>query len=309
MNGFISIPLTLALALTLFVAPSIAGAQAAGAGNEPAPAQDHTGHGGEQEKPSSQAPAQEDHSAHQSPPARQVLPPGIPPITDADRAAAFPTLNGQHTVHDDAIHYYVLFDQLEWQAGDGVTGVAWDTRGWIGRDVSRFWFRTEGEGEEGRLGTADVHALFGRAIGRWWDVVAGVRQDFGPGPARTWAAVGIQGLAPYWFEVEATAYVGASGRTQFRLETEYELLLTNRLILQPLAEVELFGKSDPERGIGAGLSSADAGLRLRYEIRRELAPYVGVAWHRKFFGTADQAEAAGEQTGGARLALGVRLWF
>jgi copper resistance protein B len=109
--------------------------------------------------------------------------------------------------------------------------------------------------------------------------------------------------------VEATAYVGESGRTQFRLETEYELLLTNRLIVQPLVEMNIYGKSDPERGVGAGLSSLDAGLRLRYEFRRELAPYFGVQWNWKFFDTADFAEAAGESTGGARLLLGLRMWF
>jgi copper resistance protein B len=102
-----------------------------------------------------------------------------------------------------------------------------------------------------------------------------VRQDFRPGDPQTWAAVGIQGLAPYWFEVEATGYVGAGGRTAAKLEVEYELLFTNRLILQPLVELELYGKSDPERGIGRGLSSLETGLRLRYEIRREFAPYVG----------------------------------
>ena len=140
-------------------------------------------------------------------------------------------------------------------------------------------------------------------------MVAGVRQDFRPGPARTWAAIGLQGLAPYWFEVEATAYIGESGRTHFRVETEYELLLTNRLILQPLVELEIYGKSDPERGIGTGLSSGDAGLRVRYELRREFAPYIGVTWNRKFFGTGDFAQAAGEDTGGARVATGVRVWF
>ena len=102
---------------------------------------------------------------------------------------------------------------------------------------------------------------------------------------------------------------GESARTHFRVETEYEFLLTNRLILQPLVELEIYGKSDQERGIGAGLSSAEAGLRLRYELRRELAPYVGLAWDRKFFGTADLAEAAGDEIGGARLALGIRAWF
>ncbi len=272
--------------------------------------QGHADHGsGQQQKPKPATSGHEDHSAHQKPAEQKAYPAGIPPLTDEDRAAAFPKLNGQHTVHDNGVHYYVLFDQLEWQAGDGATAGSWDNRGWIGRDVNRFWFRTEGEAEDGDVAEAQAHALFGRAIHPWWDVVVGVRQDFRPGPSRTWAAVGIQGLAPYWFEVEATAYIGESGRTHFRLETEYELLFTNRLILQPLVELEIYGKSDPERGIGSGLSSGEAGLRLRYEFRREFAPYVGVTWNRKFFGTADFAKAAGEDTAGARFAAGVRLWF
>ena len=275
----------------------------------PAQAQGHADHGSGQETPKPAETAQEDHSAHRKPPEPTQHPAGIPTLTDEDRAAAFPKLDGQHTVHDDGVHYLVRFDQLEWQAGDGAAAGNWDNRGWIGGDVNRFWFRTEGEAEDGDVAEAQAHALFGRAIHRWWDVVAGVRQDFRPGPGRTWAAVGIQGLAPYWFEVEATAYIGESGRTHFRVETEYELLFTNRLILQPLVELDIYGKPDPERGIGSGLSSAEAGVRLRYELRRELAPYVGVTWKRKFFGTADLAETAGEDTGGAKLALGVRLWF
>lgn len=276
-------------------------------------ASDHTGHdhgtdaSGGSEQRGAEQPADE-HALHGPAPAPLTLPSFIPPVTDADRAAAFAQLQG-HAVHDDAINYFVLFDQLEWQAGRGRDGVYWDTMGWVGKDLNRLWFRTEGESEEGRLDEAEAHLLYGRAIARWWDLVAGIRQDVRPGRAQTWAAVGLQGLAPYWFEVEATAYVGPSGRTHLRLETEYEFLLTNRLILQPLVEVEVYGKADPERGIGAGLSSADVGLRLRYEFRRQFAPYVGVVWNRQFFGTAEYAEAAGEKTSGARLAVGVRLWL
>jgi copper resistance protein B len=229
-------------------------------------------------------------------------------LTDADRAAAFPDVDG-HRVHDSAVAYFVLFDQLEWQTGDSGNGMSWDNKGWIGGDLNRFRFRTEGDSAGGRLAVASTHFLYGRAIGRWWDIVAGVRQDLRPGPAQTWAAVGIQGLAPYWFDVEATAYVGQSGRTHLRFETEYQLLLTNRLILQPLVELEIYGKSDPEHGFGAGLTTADGGIRLRYEFRRELAPYVGVVWSRKFFGTSDLANAAGEKSRGARLAGGLRFWF
>ena len=235
-------------------------------------------------------------------------PPFIPPVTDEDRRAAFPDVQG-HTVHDRAVHAFVLFDQLEWQSTAGGTGFNVGSKGWVGGDRDRFWFRAEGDSEGRRAGEAEAHLLYGRQFSRWWDVVGGVRQDFSPGPARTWAAVGIQGLAPYWFEVELTGYVGAEGRTHFRGEVEYELLLTNRLVLQPLLEVEVFGKSDPERGIGAGLSTTEVGVRLRYEFRREFAPYVGLTWNNKFGKTADLADAAGEHSGGARVVTGLRLWF
>jgi copper resistance protein B len=212
-------------------------------------------------------------------------------------------------VHDSAVNYFVLLDQFEWRTGDGVHAVNWDGKGWIGKDRDRFWFRVEGDAEGAHLDEGLAHVFYGRQVARWWDLVAGVRQDVRPGPARTWAAIGVQGLAPYWFEVEATAYIGASGRTHVRLEVEYELLLTNRMVFQPLVEIEIYGASDPGRGIGAGLSSAEAGLRLRYEFRREFAPYIGVVWNRKFFGTADYAAAAGESTGSARLAVGLRFWL
>jgi copper resistance protein B len=276
----------------------------------PAVAQ-HAGH--EQQPPKAQAPPKPatadttDHSQHKQAPGE--LPSFIPRITDEDRKAAFPQEVEGHAVHDRSINSYVLFDQLEWQSNAGGTGLNIDTKGWVGRDRDRLWFRAEGDGEDGRVGEAEAHLLYGRQFSRWWDVVAGVRQDFEPGPSRTWAAFGIQGLAPYWFEIELTGYVGASGRTHLRGEVEYELLLTNRVVLQPLIELELFGKSDPERGIGAGLSTTEMGLRLRYEFKREFAPYVGVTWNNKWGGTADLAEAAGEDTGGARFVTGLRLWF
>jgi copper resistance protein B len=251
-----------------------------------------------------------DHSTHQKPSEPKQHPADLPPVTDADRAAAFPQLEAEgHAVHDRSVHSYVLFDQLEFQIGRDTRAFNWDNHGWVGGDVNRFVFRTEGESEHSDFSEVQAHALFGRAIHRWWDVVAGLRQDLRPGPGRTWAAIGIQGLAPYWFEVEATAYVGEAGRTHFRVETEYELLLTNRVVLQPLLEFEIYGKSDPERHIGAGLSSAHTGLRLRYEIRREFAPYIGIAWDRRFFGTGDFAEAEGEARSSVRLATGLRVWF
>ncbi len=233
----------------------------------------------------------------------------IPALTEQDRAAAFPQGLDGHAVHDGAVHYMVLFDQLEWQSDGLTSGLSWDTKTWIGTDLNRAWLRSEGASADGRLEDAEAHALYGRSFARWWDVVVGMRQDFRPGPSQTWAAIGIQGLAPQWFEVEATLYIGESAATLARFEAEYEVLLTNRLMLQPLVEVNLFGKAVPERGIGAGLSTLETGLRLRYEIRREVAPYLGLVWHRKFFGTADQARATGDSVGGWRAAMGLRLWF
>ena len=268
----------------------------------------------EEHKPSTPAaqPAQQpkqqpvDHSQHQAP--ATDLPAFIPRLTDEDRKAAFPDVEG-HAIHDRAIHSFVLLDQFEWQRNGSDTGVTLDSKGWVGRDRDRLWFRAEGDSDGGRVEEAHMHVLYGRQISRWWDVVGGIRQDFRPEPAQTWAAVGIQGLAPYWFEIEATGYVGAGGRTHAKFEVEYELLLTNRLVAQPLAEIELFGQSDPERGIGAGLSTTDIGLRLRYEVTREFAPYAGVVWRNKWGKTADFAQAAGEDAGGARFVTGLRLWF
>jgi copper resistance protein B len=236
------------------------------------------------------------------------LPAFIPPVTDEDRKAAFPDVRG-HAVHDRAVNYFVLFDGLEWQSASEGAAFNVDTEGWIGRDRDRLWVRAQADAMDGDVGHAQAHMLYGRQISRWWDVVGGVSQDFRPAPGGTWAAVGVQGLAPYWFEVQATAYVGASGRTRARLEVEYELLLTNRLIVQPLVEVEIVGKSDPARGVGAGVSTTEAGFRVRYELRREIAPYVGLVWSTKWGRTADLARAAGEDTAAARFVTGLRLWF
>lgn len=245
----------------------------------------------------------EDRSAHQTP-----LPPFIPPVTEADRKAAFPDVQG-HTVHDTAVNYFVLFDQFEWQSGRGPDAFSWDTKGWVGQDRSRFWFRSEGDRSSGRTDQAQTHLLYGRAVARWWDVTAGMRLDTLPETPRTALALGVQGLAPYRFDVEASAYIEPSGRTHVRVETEYDMLITNRLVLQPLLEFEVYGRADRERRIGAGLSTAELGLRVRYEFRREVAPYVGIVWTRRFFGTADLARDVGDSASLTRLAIGLRTWF
>jgi copper resistance protein B len=241
------------------------------------------------------------------PPGGQTLPAFIPVLTDEDRRAAFPDVEG-HAVHDRAVHAYVLFDRVELQADADAGLGAIETHGWIGRDRDRLWFQAEGDGHAGGVDEAHASVWYGRQIARWWDVVAGVRQDF-TADGRTWGSAGIRGLAPYWFEVEATLSVGASGRTHVRAQVQYELLLTNRLILQPTLEAEAYGRSDVERHIGAGLSRTDLGVRLRYERRRDVAPYAGVVWTRTWGRTADLTRGAGEEAARASLVGGLRFWF
>ncbi len=232
----------------------------------------------------------------------------IPVVTDADRVAATPPAGG-HPAHDNSIQNYVLLDRLEgWDADPG-TGTAWEMQGWLGTDVDRLWLRSEGERIDGRTESADLEVLYGRSVARWWDVVAGVRHDFNPGGSQDFAAIGVMGLAPYLFEVQATGYIGQSGQTAARIEVEYEMLLTNRLILQPVIEADFYGRNDERRGIGSGLSTAEAGLRLRYEITRQFAPYVGIVHERAFGRTADFRRAEGEDASDTRVVAGFRIWF
>ena len=210
---------------------------------------------------------------------------------------------------DNATHVKVMLDRIEQFYQNGSNGQAVDAQGWVGGDIDKLWFKVDGERANGRLGATRTEALWNHAVSTYWGLQAGVRHDFGDGPGRTWAAFGVQGLSPYWFDIQATAYVGQSGRTALRFEGEYDLLLTQRLILQPDVKVSLYGERDPERGIGAGLSDIDAGLRLRYEVSRKFAPYVGVVWNRKFASTAGYARNSGSDVQTTRVVAGVRIWF
>ena len=210
---------------------------------------------------------------------------------------------------DDASVSRLLVDQLELTHSGEANGQLWEAEAWYGNDRDKGWLRTEGERRSGELEDADIEALWNHNVATFWSTQLGARQDFGTGPRRSWAAFGIEALVPYWFEVEATAYAGSSGRTAARLRAEYELLFTQRLILQPEAEVNLYGKSDPERGLGSGVSEVQLGLRLRYEIRRELAPYVGVSWIRRTGTTADFARQDHEPATEWQVVAGLRLWL
>ena len=238
--------------------------------------------------------------------------PDIPPVTPADREAGFPDLGDmdmRDMMLEDPFNTLILFDQLEAQAAEGSDILSWDVKGWAGRTLNKLWVRSEGEKRSGTTEHAELQLLWGRSFARWWDVVAGVRHDTRPSPDQTWAAFGVQGLAPYRFDLEATAFVGESGQAAARFEAEYDLLITARLILQPLIEMNWYAEDDAQRGIGAGFSSAEVGLRLRYELRREIAPYVGLLFAKKYGATADFARAAGADSSDTRFVAGVRLWF
>jgi copper resistance protein B len=290
------------------IAIAVAIAIALIAGTAQAQQHDHSQHAAEPVEPDTGSVdhSKMDHSQHRTAPAQTPLTP-IPPLTDADRDAAKPPAHGHD--HGDGVFSYLLFDRLEaWDADPG-TGQAWEAQGWIGTDRHKLWLRSEGERVDGRTESADVELLYGRPVARWWDLVAGVRHDIAPGRDQNFAAIGVIGTAPYKFEVEATAYLGASGQTAARISAEYELLLTNRLILQPKIEAEWHGRHDASRGIGSGLGKVETGLRLRYEFTRKLAPYVGLVHERSFSGTAGLLRDEAEATRDTRIVAGVRFWF
>lgn len=225
--------------------------------------------------------------------------------------AAFPDLVGMSMAHHMGGQYYgrVLLDRLEAQDADAHTAMLWDGLASWGRDFDKINISSEGERIAGVTEHLRTELFWSHAVARWWDSTVGLRHDSGAGPDRDWLAVGVQGLAPYFFDISATAYAGESGRSALQLEAEYEMRLSNRLILQPRLELNAYGRSDAENGIGSGVSDSEFGLRLRYEIRRELAPYLGVEWSRKYGGSADLARAAGEHSGEARAVAGLRVWF
>lgn len=215
-------------------------------------------------------------------------------------------------VEDDHVYTFVLLDQLEYQRGRGgdPDKRVWDAQGWIGRDYQKFWFKTEGQSVVGH-GTedAEVQALYARLIAPFWYLQAGLRYDKRPTPSRSFAVIGLQGLAAYWFDVEATAFVSDDGDISGRFEAEYDLPITQRLILQPRFETDLAASRVESRGIGRGFNDVTLGLRLRYEIKREIAPYVGVTWTRTLGETADFARRAGDDTRDVAVVAGIRLWF
>ncbi len=211
-------------------------------------------------------------------------------------------------VADEHIFYHVLLDQLEGRFGDDAA-FRWQGQAWAGTDENRARFRSEGRVSRNEVEDGQQELFYSRAISTFFDAQVGARYDLDSKPGRGWGAIGIEGLAPLFFHVAATGYIGGEGRLAAKLEGSYDLLLTQRLILQPQIEMNFYSLDDPARGIGSGLSDIDAGLRLRYEITRKIAPYFGVSYDGKYGGTADFARAAGTPTNEVRFVIGLRTWL
>nr|CBX27647.1 Copper resistance protein B [uncultured Desulfobacterium sp.] len=214
-------------------------------------------------------------------------------------------------VHDNEIFAVFRTDRLEYQTGEGKDTLLWDVQAWVGEDYNKLWFKSEGTWLTGKKKIEEVETelFYSRNIATFWDVQAGVRHDFRPEPDRTFAAFGIQGLAPYWFEVEATAYISEDGDISATIEAEYDLLLTQRLMLQPRFETGIAVQEVEKYGVGQGINDIELGLRLRYEIRREFAPYIGISWSRKLGETADFTRADGEDIEVFSFVVGIKAWF
>ena len=223
------------------------------------------------------------------------------PMSDAEMTRVM-------AMDDTAKLFMFKLDTFERAKSSDAYSTAWNAQAWYGGDFDKLLLRSEGEREHGKT-DARVETFWNHAFASFWDWQLGVRHDFGSGPARDWAAFGVQGLAPYWFEIEATAYLGEGGRTALGLRAEYELLLTQRLILQPELELNLYGRNDRARGIASGLAEGEFGLRLRYEIRREFAPYIGIV--RKYRRGFDERGLGFEPVSRSetQIVAGLRLWF
>ncbi|MGY0587654.1 MAG: copper resistance protein B [Paraglaciecola chathamensis] len=212
------------------------------------------------------------------------------------------------TLADEHRFYAVLGDRLEYNEFND-SGV-FDLQAWYGTTFDRLVIKTEGDISDGKLEENQTDILWSHAISAYWNTQVGVRADyFEAGQNRQWLAFGLQGLAPYWFELDMTAYLGEQGNTAFALEAEYELLLTQKLIIQPRAELTFFGKDDQENALGSGLSSSAVGVRVRYEFTRQFAPYIGVEWTNLYGNTADFAQLDGQSASNTEFVAGIKFWF
>lgn len=212
-------------------------------------------------------------------------------------------------MEDDPLLAMLMLNQLEVRNTDAGNVTAWKANAWLGKDLNKLWLKTEGNYHDGQTEDAELQLLYSHAFSAFWDAQMGVRRDFRPHPRRDWLAFSIKGMAPYLFDVDLSLFIGEEGRSAARLDAEYEYLFSQRLILSPEAEINVYSKDDPQLGRGRGFSDITLGLRLRYEIRREFAPYLGVQWTGLYGGTADFAKTTGSNTNEAMAVAGLRVWF
>jgi len=223
---------------------------------------------------------------------------------DPNAAAPFGT-----PVDDERVYTHAQFDEFEGRFGDGNSSFRWDGEAWIGTDANRLWLKSEGFANAGITEDGQHELLYARPISTYFDLQAGARYDLDSAAGRGWAALGVEGLAPQFFKVSFTAYVSDAGHVAAKFTGSYEVMLTQRLILEPLVELDCYSEPDPGRQIGAGLSELDTGLRLRYEVVRKFAPYFGVSFNRKFRSTATFVQAHGGPSDALKLVAGLRMWL
>lgn len=287
--------------IAAFVAPLVLAAAM------PAAAQDHAQH-------ETQTPAPDPHAGHTTPTPPQAPPPVTGEANAADLyfdPAAMARAREQLITENGGMRTHaIILEELEAGFDDESETYAWHAQGWYGGDVHRFWWKSEGEGAFGdELEHAELQLLYSRAVTPYFDLQAGLRQSYLEGEDRTDLVVGVQGLAPYWFEVGAAAFVSTEGEVTARAEAEYDLRLTQKLILQPSAELNFAAQDIPDLDIGAGFTDANVAVRLRYEISRSFAPYVGVEWTSALGETRDIREALGADTQSTRAVIGLRALF
>lgn len=232
------------------------------------------------------------------------------PVSDGSLAEDVPMpFPGAMHMEDDPVLGKLMIHALEYRYTDNETkGAGLDVEAWLGKDLHKFWLKTDLEYDDGKLEEAELQALYSRAIDPYWDFQVGVRKDFEP-VSREWAVVGLKGTAPYMLDIDASLFFGKSGQVGARLNTGYEMMLSQKTVLAPELGMNFYSKDDEEAGIGSGLSDVNLSLRLKHEFKREFAPYIGVNWSKSFGGTADILKGDGEKTSDTQLLLGFEAWF
>ncbi len=212
------------------------------------------------------------------------------------------------SMEDDPVLTKVM-GEVEMRSTNGDNPKVWNIDAWVGQDLNKLWIKAEGERVGSNTEQSELQLLYSKAVTPFWDLQFGVKKDFNPKPSRNWGVIAAKGLAPYLFEIDASLFIGESGQSAVRLDAEYEYMLSQKLIISPEIEINIFGKDDELTGTGKGLSTVEAGLRLRYEITREFAPYIGINWEKKYGNTADFSATEGENIEDTQLVVGVRFWF